>query len=70
MNVGKAVKLYRISKDISLEDLAKQADISKSYLHKIESGERNPSSEVIHALADALDISAIDLMSNRITLGL
>lgn len=45
----------RYAKGMSLRQLAKQANVSKSYLQRIEASEANPSLEVMVRLARVLD---------------
>ena len=40
MNIGKALKLVRSAKDLSLEIVAERSGISVSYLSRIERDER------------------------------
>jgi ribosome-binding protein aMBF1 (putative translation factor) len=48
---------------LSLEDLARSAGISPSYIAMIVSGEREPSGPVVHSLARALSIAPGELNS-------
>ena len=54
--IGKNIKTVRRLKDIKQEDLAANAEISISYLSRIESGLANPSVEVLEDIAKALEI--------------
>ncbi|MGA2093012.1 MAG: helix-turn-helix transcriptional regulator [Sedimentisphaerales bacterium] len=56
ISVGKAIKIIRNAKGISLGDLAIQSRISVPYLSLLESEKRKPSLTVIGQVADALDI--------------
>ncbi len=56
MNIGKALKLCRTAKDLSLEALAERAEISVSYLSRIENQKREPTLSLVSKLADALAI--------------
>lgn len=46
----------RYTKGVSLRRLARQAQISKSYLQRIEAGEARPSLETMVRIAKALDV--------------
>lgn len=46
----------RYAKGMSLRQLAKQANVSKSYLQRIEASEAKPSLEIMVRLARVLDI--------------
>jgi transcriptional regulator with XRE-family HTH domain len=56
MNFAKAIKVLRVSRELSQGDLARAASISPSYLCLLEAGERNPSDRTIAAIAGALDV--------------
>jgi transcriptional regulator with XRE-family HTH domain len=47
----------RYKKGVSLRQLAQQAQISKSYLQRIEGGEAAPSLEIMVRIARALNVS-------------
>ena len=67
--LGEAVRDRRVEKDLSLRDLAKLIDIAPSYLSDIENDRRVPSEEIIHNIAQALDMDADDLMARSGRLG-
>lgn len=50
------VKLWREQRDLTQEELAKRAGISKPYLSQIETGKRQGTVETLAALARALDV--------------
>ena len=60
---GKKLKEIRLSKNLSQERLALEANLDRTYIPSIEKGERNISLEVIYKLAKALDISVIDFFN-------
>lgn len=51
---GAALKQARIQRGMSQERLAEHADISHSYLSRLECGTRNPTRETVLALTAAL----------------
>ena len=56
-------RLRRARQKRSLTEVAATAGISSAYLQKLETGGvRQPSPNVLHQLADALDINYADLM--------
>ncbi|MDR2788652.1 MAG: helix-turn-helix domain-containing protein [Candidatus Accumulibacter sp.] len=59
---GQAVRVSRMDKGISQEELAGLAEIDRSYMGGIERGEHNLSLFNIHRIAAALDVSIADLM--------
>jgi transcriptional regulator with XRE-family HTH domain len=56
MNIGKALKLCRSAKDLSLEVVAERAEISVSYLSRIENQQREPTLALVSKLAGALTV--------------
>ena len=56
MNLGKAIKLCRVQKNIKQTELAELAKISVAYLSLLEQGKRDPSFSTIENIAIALDI--------------
>jgi DNA-binding XRE family transcriptional regulator len=55
------VKVWREYRQMTRQQLAQAADISAPYLSQIESGRRTGSTEVLTALADALNITLDEL---------
>ncbi|QGQ93786.1 XRE family transcriptional regulator [Paenibacillus psychroresistens] len=54
-HLGKIISTIRLSKKISLSVLAKRANLTASYISRIERGERkNPSYPALHMLAKSL----------------
>ncbi len=49
---GLKLKQLRISRNLSLSDLANRSSLSVSYLNEIESGKKYPKSDKIIALAE------------------
>lgn len=56
MNIGKALKLCRSAKDMSLRAVAEGADISVSYLSRIENKQREPTLDIVSKLANVLAV--------------
>ena len=56
MNYGKAIKTIRSIKDISQTELSEKAQLSKSYISKIESGQSVPTLDKLEMVAGALDV--------------
>ncbi len=57
------VREKRRIKGLSQEELAETVGVDVRYLGGIERGQRNPSLKVICALADALDVTVIELLT-------
>ena len=62
--VGIRIKELRESKPFSQKDLAYIADIDRSYIAGVESGQRNISIVNIERIASALDVSLKEFFDN------
>jgi len=60
---GKAVRAFRMDREVAQEELAALAGIERSHMGKIERGEHMPSLAVILKVATALKISGTELMA-------
>ena len=60
--IGKRIKQYRTKKQLSQEDLGNVIGVTRKHLSKIEIGERAPTLDLLILIANALDISADDLL--------
>ena len=58
---GDKIKLLRLEKGYSQEELASRAGIDRTYISDIEKGERNVSLKIIEKLALALDREIFEL---------
>lgn len=66
MSLAARLRKLRKDKDLSLEDVAKKAGISKTYLWELErdtSSARKPSADVLIRIANALSTTLADLLS-------
>jgi transcriptional regulator with XRE-family HTH domain len=61
MKIGLVIKGLRIEQGLKLEALANDLDLAASTLSRIESGSRNPSLDVLAALAEALGVKVSDI---------
>lgn len=59
---GDKLKTLRITKDLTLEQLAFEADIELSQVHRVEKGKINPTLTTLIALAKGLDITLAELV--------
>jgi transcriptional regulator with XRE-family HTH domain len=59
---GKNIRLYRQKMQLSQEELAARAGMSRPYLAEIESGSKNPSLALLDNIAQALGRTVIDLL--------
>jgi len=65
MTLAKRIKQERKRADLTLEQLADKADVSKTYLWELEqdeSGEKKPSADVLLKIANALSITISNLL--------
>jgi ribosome-binding protein aMBF1 (putative translation factor) len=65
--VGDVLRCERRSQRRTLQDVASAARISTPYLSEIERGRKEPSSEVLAAVARALGLSLADLLALSLT---
>ncbi len=61
---GQRVRAIRKQKGLSQEGLAALADIDRSYMGHIERGEKNITLTKIYQIADALEVTAINLLTH------
>lgn len=59
---GMKIKIERIKKDISQEQLAEMADLHRTTLGGIENGKNMPNLETIAKLANALGLSLSEIV--------
>jgi transcriptional regulator with XRE-family HTH domain len=59
--LGKRVQFYRKQRQLSQATLAEKADISITFLSKIERGIKYPTSETISGIANGLGVELCDL---------
>jgi transcriptional regulator with XRE-family HTH domain len=63
MNIADNVKKLRASKGLSLEKVARLADVSLNTIVKIENGvNQNPTIDTLSKIATALDVGVDDLI--------
>ena len=60
--IGVTVRRLRMERDFTLQALADESGVSKSYLGDIEKGRKNPTTDVIESIAEALGVSARRLL--------
>lgn len=64
LGFGKNLKHFRKNKNLSQEDLAFKCGLDRTYISGLERGKRNPTLKIISLLAQHLDISMSELVSN------
>ena len=60
--LGDNIKRIRTRKKMSQGDIARALDVDRGYISNIENGKKNPTLATIKKLADALGISADELL--------
>ncbi len=61
--VGRELRTERHERERTLSDVAEEAGVSIQYLSEVERGLKEPSSEVLSAVAGALGLRLVDLTS-------
>jgi len=61
--LGQNLKRIRTKKKMSQGDIARALEVHRAYISGVESGKRNPTLATIQKLADALDVSASELLN-------
>jgi transcriptional regulator with XRE-family HTH domain len=64
---GLKLKQLRVSRNLSLSELAHMSSVSVSYLNEIESGKKYPKADKIIALAEALGVSYDNIVSIKLS---
>lgn len=62
-NLGAALRAARGSRGLSLREVARQVDVSPSFISQVELGKANPSVGTLYALVSVLGISLNELLS-------
>jgi len=60
--LGKNLKRIRTNRNMSQGDIAKALSVHRAYISGIENGKRNPTLATIQKLAEALRVSADELL--------
>jgi transcriptional regulator with XRE-family HTH domain len=60
--MGKRLRKLRQQREMSQAALAKDADISRGYLVRLEAGQQDPTLGTLERLAKALKVKLIDLV--------
>jgi len=61
--VGEALRRNRLAQRRTIAEVARDACVSLPYLSEVERGRKEPSSEVLAAVCDALQIELSDLLA-------
>lgn len=63
--IGQAIKIYRVSKGLTLQDLSSLSGVSKSMLSEIENNKKMPSIDIALRISNALEISLLNLIADE-----
>lgn len=63
--VGRNIQFYRDLRQLNGKELAKRVGCSVGALSHIEKGSRQPSMEMLYKIADALNVSVINLVMDQ-----
>lgn len=61
--IGSGLRRARTARRRTLRDISRAARVSLGYLSEVERGRKEPSSELLAAICEALDVSVPDLLS-------
>jgi transcriptional regulator with XRE-family HTH domain len=64
--LGGAIRALRVSRGLSVSELARRSDLSQSFLSQVEIGRTDISVGRLVRLAQALDVSLADLVDHRV----
>ncbi|WP_427180045.1 helix-turn-helix domain-containing protein [Paenibacillus sp. TC-CSREp1] len=64
--IGESIRLLRLQKGYSQEQLALQAGVNTSHLGQIERGDKNPTIKTLNKIATGLDTTLEHLMFNTV----
>jgi transcriptional regulator with XRE-family HTH domain len=62
--IGGSLRRIRTARRRTLRDVSRRARVSLGYLSEVERGRKEPSSELLAAICDALDVALSDLLSD------
>ena len=65
-SIGRRIKYFRNEKNMSQEDLAEAVGTINKHISNIELGTKGPSVEMLILIANALDVSADDLLTDNL----
>lgn len=61
-NIHQYIHLLRLNQGLSIQELAKKSGVSASFISRIETQDRNPSSKTLEKLAPHLKINYLKLL--------
>ena len=67
--IGQNIRAHRQAQHMSIEELAFKAELSKNYLSLVERGQKTPSLETLISIANALHVSADQILCDVVDAG-
>lgn len=67
--VGDSLRAARLRAGLRLVDVAQRAGVSPQYLSEVERGLKDPSSEILAAMAGALELRVVELVTRAVGVG-
>ena len=65
-SIGRRIKQYRTDKKFSQDALGQIVFVNNEHISRIEAGTKGPSLEMLIMIANALDVSADDLLTDNL----
>lgn len=66
INISDRFQKLRTDKDVSVYRLAKETDVSETYIHKIERGESQPSIYILEKLLSCLGFTITEFLNEDV----
>lgn len=70
MNIGANIKNYRKKQNLTQKELAIIVDVTDATINRYEQGQREPNIETLNKIADALNVSVSELISDEHTMNI
>ena len=67
MSIGEKIKIQRLKKGMTQEDLANKSNLSRVAIGNYERGDRSPNMDILTKIADALKVQLNELIENKIS---
>lgn len=68
-NLGPRLKDFRLRSGLTVRQLARQVNVSPSFISQIENGKSQPSVSTLYAFSQSLNVSVDDLFDERVAAG-
>ena len=61
--IGEVVRVTRVANDMTINDLSKKSQVSKSYITEIEKWKKTPSNDILYKLSVGFNLDVEDLLA-------